>query len=215
MYKYTALRKPGFTLSAENFVKFGLLQFLKPNSMISAKETTRVSKFLSLVLRHQPETLGIHLDENGWTDVPVLLEKLNAGHFAITFEDLKHVVDTNEKKRFAFNDDATRIRASQGHSVSVELDYTPQVPPAELYHGSAEGNVPSILASGLDKRSRHHVHLSADPKTAVAVGQRHGKPVVFTVASGRMHADGFVFFQSDNQVWLTDHVPPAYLQIPS
>lgn len=119
--------------------------------MIAAKEAARISKFLSLVLRHQPETLGIQLDESGWTDVRELLSRLNANEFQVSFEILKYVVDTNEKKRFAFSEDLTRIRASQGHSVSVALEYTPQLPPEELFHGTAEAFVPSILATGLRK----------------------------------------------------------------
>jgi putative RNA 2'-phosphotransferase len=180
--------------------------------MISKEKTTRISKFLSMVLRHKPENVGIVLDENGWTDVRVLLRQLNAHGQDVSLDVLKHVVDTNEKKRFAFNEDFSRIRANQGHSVAVSLDYAPQEPPAALYHGTAEGFVASILATGLNKRSRHHVHLSTDITTATAVGQRQGKPVVFVVSAGEMHKAGFEFFVSDNHVWLTDHVPAAYLK---
>ena len=175
--------------------------------MIPEKEVVKISKFLSLVLRHQPQTIGITLDENGWTDVPALLQKMNAGGTPLTMEVLDHVVATNSKKRFAFNEDRSKIRASQGHSVDVDLGYTEQQPPAILYHGTAEVFVASIQASGLEKRKRHHVHLSAETITAINVGQRHGRPVVFEVAAAQMTADGFVFFRSDNGVWLTDHVP--------
>lgn len=180
-------------------------------NMLFEKETTRISKFLSLVLRHQPETIGIELDDNGWTDVNTLIEKSNQAGVKFDFEVLKHVVDTNSKKRFAFNDSFELIRASQGHSVDVELGYTPQTPPAILYHGTAVKNIASILASGLEKRERHHVHLSADTETAIMVGQRYGKPFVFEVDAAKMHADGFPFFISENGVWLTDGVPAQYL----
>lgn len=181
-------------------------------TMISKEKTTRISKFLSMVLRHKPENVGITLDENGWTDVPVLLKQLNAHGITVSLDILKHVVDTNEKKRFAFNENFSRIRANQGHSVTVSLDYAPQEPPAELYHGTAQGFVTSIMATGLNKRTRHHVHLSTDIKTATAVGQRHGKPVIFVVLAKAMHEAGFTFFVSDNNVWLTDHVPVQYLK---
>jgi len=181
--------------------------------MISKEKTTHLSKFLSLVLRHQPETLGIALDVNGWADVGELLEKMNAKGMSVSFDMLKHVVDTNEKKRFAFNNDFSRIRASQGHSVEVSLDYVAQEPPAELYHGTAERFVDSILATGLEKRSRHHVHLSTNINTATEVGRRHGKPVVFVVSAREMYAAGFEFFVSDNNVWLTEGVPVVYLKM--
>jgi len=180
--------------------------------MISKEKAIRISKLLSMALRHKPGELGIQLDANGWTDVPVLLERLKKCGKPVSFETLKHVVDTNEKKRFAFNENFSLIRASQGHSVAIELDYAPQEPPAALYHGTAVGFVTSILASGLEKRSRHHVHLSADMATAVTVGKRHGKPVVFAIPARAMHEAGFVFFMSANGVWLTDHVPAVYLK---
>lgn len=183
--------------------------------MISEKENTRISKFLSLVLRHQPETIGIVLDENGWTDVSVLLEKSKSSGLQFDFEILKHVVDTNSKKRFAFNQTFDKIRASQGHSFEVELGYKPQSPPDMLYHGTGEKSVDSILRTGLDKRSRQHVHLSKDIETAMNVGQRHGKPVVLIVLAAEMHRDGFQFFISDNGVWLTDAVPVKYLKLQS
>jgi putative RNA 2'-phosphotransferase len=181
--------------------------------MHSEKELIRISKFLSLVLRHRPEAIGITLDENGWTDVTVLLEKMRVAGTAIDLVLLQEVVTSNTKQRFAFNDDNTRIRANQGHSVSVDLALEAKEPPAILYHGTSETNIPAILKEGLHKRNRHHVHLSGDHETAIAVGQRHGKPVVFTVAAQQMHKDGFTFFQSTNGVWLTEHVPPAYLML--
>ena len=138
--------------------------------------------------------------------------KVNHSGIPLTFETLKHIVDTNSKKRFAFNDNFEKIRASQGHSVDIELGYTPQQPPDILYHGTGERSVPSIMKDGLLKHNRHHVHLSADKATAINVGQRHGKPCVFEVLSGEMFADNFVFYISENGVWLTEHVPAKYLK---
>lgn len=179
--------------------------------MMSESETNRTSKFLSLVLRHKPEELGITLDENGWTDVPMLLAKMATKGHRITHHQLRYIVETNSKKRFAFNDDESRIRANQGHSVEVNLGYVQKQPPEFLYHGTATRFLDVILDDGLQKMNRHHVHLSSDEQTARSVGSRHGKPVVLTVKAGAMAADGHVFYQSENGVWLTDHVPVAYI----
>ena len=180
--------------------------------MINDKQLTQISKFLSLVLRHKPETIGIQLDQNGWTDINVLIEKANSYGIGFDRETLNHIVATNSKKRFAFNDALDKIRASQGHSLEFELGYTNQKPPEILYHGTSEKSVPSILETGLEKRSRQHTHLSTDMKTAIKVGQRHGKPFVFEVLAEQMYNDGFQFFISDNGVWLTDNVPTKYLK---
>src|SRR6185437_2977524 len=147
--------------------------------MISEKQITHISKFLSLVLRHQPETIGIELDQNGWTDVNLLIEKANIYGIQFDKKTLKHVVETNSKKRFDFNETLDKIRASQGHSVEIELGYSNQKPPKILFHGTGEKSVKSILDAGLKKRSRQHVHLSSNFETAIKVGQRHGKPFVF------------------------------------
>lgn len=179
--------------------------------MHSEKEIIKISKFLSLVLRHRPETIGIELDTAGWTDVAALISKSKQNGIHFDFEILLLIVATNNKKRFSFNDTFDRIRASQGHSVEVELGYIPQTPPFVLYHGTAEKSTGSILKTGLEKRNRNHVHLSSDLVTAVKVGQRHGKPFVFSVNTDQMHQDKFKFFLSENGVWLTDHVPPQYL----
>ena len=175
------------------------------------QEETKISKFLSLVLRHSPQTIGIALDENGWVATEELLAKSNQQGTKLSLDVLQTVVRNSDKQRFAFNEDGTRIRASQGHSVPVELGYAPQTPPDLLYHGTAAKNLASIRESGLTKGKRHDVHLSATPETARQVGARHGTPTVLTVHSGRMHADGIAFFRADNGVWLTDSVPPAYL----
>ena len=179
--------------------------------MMPESETHRVSKFLSLVLRHQPETIGITLDENGWTDVSTLLVNLEAKGFRIDLNELRYVVETNNKKRFAFNADESQIRASQGHSVEVDLGYREKQPPQFLYHGTATQFLELIRADGLKKMSRHHVHLSSEKQTARSVGSRHGKPVVLIVKAEEMAASGHVFSQSENGVWLTDHIPAAYI----
>lgn len=181
--------------------------------MINEKQIIEISKFLSLVLRHKPETIGIQLDENGWTDVDKLIEKSNSYGIRFDKEILKLVVDTNSKKRFAYNETLDKIRASQGHSVDIELGYVNQKPPEILFHGTGEKSIQSILDTGLEKRTRQHVHLSNDIETAVKVGQRHGKPVVFKVLAKQMYIDKFEFFLSDNGVWLTDNVPTKYLKI--
>ena len=180
--------------------------------MFSEKEDNNVSKFLSLVLRHQPEIIGIDLDENGWTNVEILIVKIQKHGIRLTKEWLKHIVDTNAKKRFAFSETNDKIRASQGHSVQINLGYTAQMPPKILFHGTATTNFESILKLGIEKRARQHVHLSSDIETAVKVGQRHGKALVLEVSAQQMQADKFEFFLSENGVWLTDYVPPQYLK---
>jgi putative RNA 2'-phosphotransferase len=170
-----------------------------------------ISKFLSLVLRHKPETIGLSLDEAGWADVSQLLQQAAAHAVPISLDKLKEIVSANDKHRFVFSEDQQRIRAAQGHSLAVDLQLKEMVPPERLYHGTALQNIASIKAQGLQKRERQHVHLSTDRGTAKSVGARYGKPYIFTVASARMHRDGFHFFLSDNGVWLTDRVPPEYL----
>jgi putative RNA 2'-phosphotransferase len=180
--------------------------------MISDKQQIHISKFLSLVLRHQPKTIGIQIDQNGWADITVLLEKASKHGIRLDRETLNHIVATNSKKRFAFNDTLDKIRASQGHSLEIELGYTNQEPPEILYHGTGGKSVQSILNAGLEKRSRQHVHLSKDFETAVKVGRRHGNPFVFKVLAEQMYKDNYQFFISDNGVWLTDNVPTKYLK---
>jgi putative RNA 2'-phosphotransferase len=180
--------------------------------MHSEKELVKISKLLSLVLRHSPETIGIRPDAQGWTDVDTLIAQVNAHGTLLDKATLVHLVETNPKKRFAFNETFDRIRASQGHSVDVALGYENRQPPAVLYHGTGEGAVNAILETGIQKQGRQQVHLSADQDTAVRVGQRHGKPFVFRVLADQMYADGLSFFLSDNGVWLTDQVPVKYLE---
>jgi putative RNA 2'-phosphotransferase len=177
------------------------------------KRTVTVSKYLSKHLRHAPEALGLALEPGGWVAVDALLAAAAAHRFPISRAELDHVVATNDKKRFSFDDSGTKIRANQGHSADVELDFTPAAPPPVLYHGTADRNRDAILRGGLMKMRRHHVHLSKDVETAVRVGTRHGRPLVFAVDAARMAADGHMFFVSENGVWLTDAVPPQYLRV--
>jgi len=182
---------------------------------MTEKETIRTSKFLSLVLRHKPERVGLKLGEAGWVEVDELLLAVNRNGLALTLEDLKHIVATSDKKRFAFSDDGRSIRASQGHSVEVDLQYLPQMPPEILYHGTATRFLDGIRQQGLQRMARHDVHLSAETKVTVQVGSRHGKPVLLTIRAGEMHRAGFEFRCSANGVWLVDHVPPQFIEFPT
>ncbi|MBC8109683.1 MAG: RNA 2'-phosphotransferase [Verrucomicrobia bacterium] len=182
---------------------------------MTEKEITQISKTLSYVLRHKPEEIGIILDENGYVPVNELITQFNAYHkIQLTLEKLRQVVTENDKQRFAFNEDETYIRANQGHSIEINLGYQAQKPPDFLYHGTAVKNLASIRKTGLEKRNRHHVHLSADTETATKVGQRYGVPVILVVKSLEMHQNGFEFFKSDNEVWLTDMVKVTYIDFP-
>lgn len=184
------------------------------NNNMNNDRQKKISKFLSLVLRHEPQTIGITLGEAGWVDTNVLLEALARHGRGITLDELRLVVENNDKKRFAFNEDQSRIRASQGHSLEVDLGYTPVQPPEYLYHGTTDRFVEAIRATGLQRRDRHHVHLSAQTDTAVSVGSRHGKPVLLTVHAASMHRAGRAFYLSANGVWLTDEVPPEFIDFP-
>lgn len=183
--------------------------------MTDAARTKHISKFMSLVLRHAPDTIGITLDAQGWVDVDELLER-SAGHGqAFTREELDTVVSTSDKQRFAFSADGCRIRANQGHSIAaVDLGLAPAEPPPVLYHGTADRFLASIAAEGLRPGSRNHVHLSPDPVTGTTVGKRHGRPVVLVIDTAAMHSAGYPFFVSDNGVWLTAAVPPAFITFP-
>ena len=178
---------------------------------MNEKQRKGISKFLSLILRHQPEVIGITLDENGWTDVDELIAKMNANGHRISFDQLEEVVETDDKQRYSFSDDGNKIRASQGHSVNISLGLDPQEPPEYLYHGTVSKFLDSIRKEGLQRMSRQHLHLSRDRETAVKVGSRRGAPVILNINSGAMHRDGFLFYLSDNGVWLTDHVPAKYI----
>jgi putative RNA 2'-phosphotransferase len=176
-----------------------------------SKNLKKYSKFMSLVLRHKPEEIGLELDENGWAKVDELLAKMQARGKDLDRSLLDEVVETNDKKRFAFSVDGQRIRASQGHSLKLDLGLEEKSPPEILYHGTATRNMEIIFKEGLKRMSRHHVHLSSDQQTAIAVGSRYGKPVILEVASEKMFEDGFKFFRAENGVWLTDNVPFKFL----
>lgn len=173
----------------------------------------RLSKFLSLILRHQPEKLDITLDANGWGSVSEIIQKMNDRGMNVDLDQVVAVVENNDKQRFSLSHDHQRIRANQGHSIKVDLELTPQEPPEILFHGTATKNLASIRANGLSPGNRQHVHLSWDEETAVKVGQRHGKPVALKIRAGDMHREGHVFFLSENKVWLTGLVPPGYLEV--
>ncbi len=174
---------------------------------------SQASKFLSLLLRHEPERIGIQLDAAGWTDIDGLLDALHAHGVELSRAELDGLVASSDKQRFAISDDGRRIRANQGHSVQVELELPPAVPPDVLYHGTIEANLAGIRAQGLLKGHRHHVHLSADLETATKVGGRRGKPVVLAVKAAEMVAAGHTFLRSANGVWLVDHVPASFIEL--
>jgi putative RNA 2'-phosphotransferase len=181
---------------------------------MTEKETIRASKFLSLVLRHEPERVGLVLGEAGWVGVDELLRAVNQHGVPLTLDGLKHVVATSDKKRFAFSDDCLSIRANQGHSVEVDLQYAPQTPPELLFHGTATRFLDGIRKDGLQRMERHDVHLSAETKVTLQVGGRQGKPALLTIRAAEMHRAGHVFRRSANGVWLANHVPPQFIDFP-
>jgi putative RNA 2'-phosphotransferase len=180
---------------------------------VDDKRRIRLSKFMSLVLRHEPQKANLTLEPGGWVLIDDLLAgAANAGcHF--TREELEEVVELCEKQRFGIDETDTMIRANQGHSTEVDLQLEPKEPPAELYHGTPEKNLTAVQRDGLAKMARHHVHLSPDTQTATKVGSRRGKPVILVVDAAKMRAEGHIFYCSANGVWLVDHVPPQYLRV--
>jgi len=170
----------------------------------------KISKFLSYVLRHNPQSIGLNLEENGWASVAEILQN---SKLRFSFDELRYVVDNNDKKRFSFNDDFTLIKANQGHSVNIALAFQEITPPDILYHGTAKQFLPSIQEKGLLKGKRHHVHLSKDIPTASKVGKRHGQLVILSIDAKKMYEDGYTFYLSDNDVYLVDCVPCHYLEI--
>jgi putative RNA 2'-phosphotransferase len=175
---------------------------------MSKDPLVRRSKHLSLVLRHDPGSVGLTLDSAGWVDVAKLLPAMK-----LTRVQLDEVVRDNNKKRFEFSPDGLQIRASQGHSVAVDLGYEEQAPPKTLYHGTSKKLLDDLIVDGIKRMARQHVHLSKDVETAVDVGRRHGPPVVLEIWANKMHADGYKFYLSTNGVWLTDHVPSKYFDM--
>jgi putative RNA 2'-phosphotransferase len=179
------------------------------------KDQVKTSRFLSLVLRHQPEAIGITLDDEGWVDIQTLIAAASKHGNQFDRDWIERVVRENDKQRFAISDDGQRIRANQGHSLrDVDLKLVRQQPPEILYQGTVARFLDSIRGEGLKKQSRNHVHLSEDLQTASKVAQRRGKPVILTIRAGEMHRAGHAFFQSENGVWLADTVPVQFINFP-
>ncbi len=178
--------------------------------MEQSNSDIKLGRFLSLVLRHDPSAAGISLDGHGWADVKELLAGVSRTGRKIDMDTLERIVRENNKQRYSFNEDHTRIRANQGHSLSVDVELREETPPQYLYHGTATRFFPAIQREGIRKMSRQYVHLSGDFETAMAVGRRHGSPVVITVDAQAMARDGVGFYRSENGVWLCEHVEPKY-----
>ncbi len=178
--------------------------------MNQSNSDVKLGRFLSLVLRHDPAAAGISLDEHGWADVKELLAGVNRTGRKIDMDTLERIVRENSKQRYSFNEDHSKIRANQGHSVSVDVELKETQPPQYLYHGTVSRFLPSIQREGIRKMSRQYVHLSGDFETAMAVGKRHGSPVVITIDAAAMAGDGVTFYRSENGVWLCEHVEPKY-----
>lgn len=172
----------------------------------------RISRFMSLLLRHKPFEYGLDMDEFGYVNVDDLIRVINREGFGITSRDVERIVAEDEKQRYSFSEDRTKIRANQGHSIHVNLQLQPTEPPEVLYHGTAVRFRDSIMREGIKKQGRQYVHLSSDAETAAKVGRRHGKLFIFVVESRQMYKDGYKFYLSQNNVWLTDYVPPKYLK---
>lgn len=183
------------------------------NRKMNEKDKKQISKFLSLVLRHQPEYIDLKLNENGWAEIDELIQKSKSKNLKFTLSELEEIVITNDKQRFAFNDNKSKIRANQGHSVkTIDLQLKAIQPPSFLYHGTVAKFIESIKNTGLQKRSRQHVHLSEERETATKVGSRRGVPIILSVRSLEMHQKGYEFYRSENKVWLTDHVPTEFIE---
>lgn len=178
------------------------------------RDFVRISKFLSLVLRHRPESIGLSLDGYGWADVDDLVRAAAAAGVAIDSETLESIVHESEKKRFTLSDDGKRIKANYGHSIDIDLGLEQREPPELLFHGTATDQVEAIKQEGIGRRGRRYVHLSADDATALEVGRRHGDPVVLKVQARLMHEHGFEFYLSESDIWLTRSVPPFYVLFP-
>ncbi|WP_309741958.1 RNA 2'-phosphotransferase [Chamaesiphon sp. OTE_20_metabat_361] len=182
-----------------------------PDARQTPQRYVRISKYLSKHLRHQPERLGLELMRGGWIEVDKFLAAASVHGFEISLADLQQVVATNDKQRFAFNESGDLIRANQGHSIEIDLQLLDRTPPDILYHGTHIRAIAAIFASGLQKMSRHHVHLTTDLNMAFKVGSRRGESVILAVDTLAMIADGFSFYRTENDVWLVDAVPPQYL----
>lgn len=178
--------------------------------MPQSANDTKLSKFLSLILRHEPAAAGITLDKHGWADVEQLLAGVRRTGRQIDMETLERIVRENNKQRYSFNENHTKIRANQGHSVQVDVELKEAAPPQYLFHGTASRFLPAIQREGIRKMERQYVHLSDDFQTALSVGRRHGSPVVITLNAAAMARDGVTFYLSENGVWLCKYVSPKY-----
>lgn len=171
---------------------------------------TKIGRYISLILRHKPDVIGITLDKHGWANVDELIKGVNKSR-KLTMEMLEEIVATDDKQRYSFNEDKTKIRANQGHSIDVDVELEEVQPPEYLWHGTGRKYVDSIMKDGLISKSRLYVHLSDNYNTAINVGVRHGEPVVLCIWAGDMYRDGYKFYRSKNGVWLVKHVPVEYL----
>ena len=182
---------------------------------LTQKQLTALSKFLSLILRHKPETVNLSLDSEGYIDINQLISNINNNsEYYITRATLDHIVTTDSKQRYSYNETKTKIRANQGHSIPVDLHLTPQIPPEIQYHGTSKRFLDSILSDGIKPMSRQYVHLSSDSTTAAIVGKRHGdSPIIFMIETKPLIDSGYQFYLSENKVWLTDYIPAKYLSL--
>lgn len=182
---------------------------------LTQKQLTNLSKFLSFILRHKPETVNLSLDSEGYVNINQLISNINNNsEYHITRSTLDHIVATDSKQRYSYNSTKTKIRANQGHSIPVDLNLTAQIPPEILYHGTSKRFLDSILSDGLKPMSRQYVHLSSDSTTAAMVGKRHGdSPIIFMIKTKPLIDSGYKFYLSENKVWLTDYIPAKYLSI--
>lgn len=176
-----------------------------------ALDKTKLGKFISLILRHKPEVIGISIDSHGWADVSELIDGVAKTNEGFNMDILEDVVATDSKQRYSFNEDKTKIRANQGHSIPVDVELEEAQPPEILFHGTADKYIQSIDKTGINARSRLYVHLSVDMDTAIEVGKRHGNPVIYEVKTGDMFRGGYKFYLSKNGVWLTKEVPASYI----
>lgn len=172
----------------------------------------KMGKYISLILRHKPEIINLKIDEHGWANVDELLKGINNSGRYISKEMLNMIVETNDKKRYQYNNDHTKIRANQGHSIRVDVELHEKVPPDVLYHGTAQEYLDKIRKSGIRKMNRLYVHLSKDMETAMRVGKRHGQPIVLIINTKAMINDGYKFYYSNNGVWLCDDIAYSYIE---
>ena len=186
---------------------------MEKNIKENKKYYIKCSKLISLILRHKPETINVTLNKNGFLDVTSLLDGLKLKNFEISLSDLEYIVENDNKQRFLFSSDHKSIRANQGHSLEVDLELLPKVPPKTLYHGTADRFLDAIMLTGIQKMNRQYVHLSSDINTATLVVSRHGVPIILKIDTLSMLKDGYCFYLSENNVWLTSNISPKYIEI--